>query len=103
MATQLTPEQRKQRIETIVKVLSVAGLCLILGPVYLTMLHGMEALVALGVFSAIGFVAINLIPAFARLVGNWRLKALKAVAAANPIESLELIYRDKMNALAASR
>jgi hypothetical protein len=53
MATQLTPEQRKQRIETIVKILSVAGLCLILGPVYLTMLHGMEALVALGVFSAV--------------------------------------------------
>jgi hypothetical protein len=104
MATQpLTPEQRKQRIETIVKILSVAGLCLILGPVYLTMLHGMEALVALGVFSAIGFVVINLIPAFARLVGNWRLKALKAVAAANPIENLEMIYRDKMNALAASR
>jgi len=48
-------------------------------------------------------VVINLIPAVARLVGNWRLKALKAVAAANPIENLEMIYRDKMNALAASR
>ena len=57
----------------------------------------------LGVFSAVAFVIINLIPAFARLVGNWRLKALKAVAAANPIENLEMIYRDKMNALAASR
>jgi hypothetical protein len=102
MQTQLTPEQRKQRIETIVKVLAVGGLCLILGPVYLTLLHGMAAIVALGVFSVIGFVVINLIPAFARLVGNWRLKALKAVAAANPIESLENVYKQKQEALAAS-
>lgn len=100
--TTLTPEQKKQRIETIVKILGVAGLCLVLGPIYLTLLHGMAALVALGVFSAIAFVIINFLPAFARLVGNWRLKALKAVAAANPIENLEMIYRDKKAALDAS-
>ena len=102
MTTQLTPEQRKQRIETLVKVLAVGGLCLILGPIYLTMLHGMAAIAALGIFSAVGFVVINLIPAFARLVGNWRLKALKAVASANPIENLEMIYKEKQEALAAS-
>lgn len=99
----LTPEQRTKRIETAVKIAGVGGLLLILGPVYLTLLHGMMALAALGITSAVGFVIINLIPAFARLVGNWRLKALKAVAAMNPIENLEMIMQAKQLALAASR
>jgi hypothetical protein len=98
----LTPEQKAQRIQTVVKVAALGGLLVILGPVYITMLHGMMALAALALTAAVSFVVINLIPAFARLVGNWRLKALKAVAAMNPIESLEIIYRDKQAALSAS-
>ncbi len=99
---QLTPEQKAQRIQTFAKVAGLGLLLLVLGPVYITMLHGMMALAALGIAAGVSFVVISLIPAFARLVGNWRLKALKAVAALNPIESLEIIYRDKQAALAAS-
>lgn len=99
MSNQLTLDQRKKRIETIVKVLGLAGLCLILGPVYITLLHGMAALVALGVASLIGFTVVNFLPAFAALIANWRLKALKAVAAQNPIETLENQYAQRQDAL----
>lgn len=96
-------EQKRKRVETIAKIAGLGVLCLVLGPVYLTLLHGITALAALTGCAAGGFVIINFIPAFARLVGNWRLKALKAVAAANPIENLEMIYNEKQQALAASR
>ena len=103
MSKSLTPEQRAQRIEGIVKIAGFVALLLVLGPLYLTLLHGMAALAALLLCGALGFVAINFIPALARLVGVWRLKALKAIAAANPIEILEQRYQEREQALLGIR
>ena len=91
-------ETKRKHIEMAMKVLGLGALCLILGPIYLTLLHGMAALVALGIASAVGFAVVNLLPAFAASVANWRLKALKAVAAANPIETLENQYAERESA-----
>lgn len=103
MSNQLTLEQRRKRIETAAKVIGLAGVCLLLGPVYIILLHGMAALFALGAAAVVGFVAVNFLPVFAYHVANWRLKALKAVAAANPIETLENQYAQRQQAILAIR
>lgn len=92
-------ETKRKHIETAMKILGLGALCLILGPVYLTLIHGLGALIALGIAAAGAFVVINLLPSFAAMVANWRLKAIKAVAAANPIETLENQYAERQNAL----
>ena len=96
-------ETKRKHIETAMKILGLGALCLILGPVYLTLLHGLGALIALGIAAAGAFVVINLLPSFAAMVANWRLKALKAVAAANPIETLENRYSQLKDALLKQR
>lgn len=96
-------ETKRKNIERWTKILTLGGLCLLLGPVFILMIKGMAALIALGITASIAFVAINFIPAFSALVANWRLKALKAVASANPIETLENRYADRCDALAKIR
>lgn len=96
-------ESKRKRIETVVKILALAGVCLVIGPFYLIMLHGLATLTALGIAFVVGFVAINFMPWFAAMIANWRLKALKYEASQNPIETLENQEADKMKALEASR
>jgi hypothetical protein len=102
MNKQINLEDRRKRIETLVKILGLAGVCLVLGPVYLIMMHGLAALTALGVAALFGFTAVQFLPVLSVQIANWRLKALKAVAAANPIETLENQYRQKQEALAVN-
>ena len=45
-------ETKRKHIETAMKILGLGALCLILGPVYLTLLHGLGALIALGIAAA---------------------------------------------------
>lgn len=96
-------EQKSQKIQKWTKIIAFGGLCLLLGPVYILMLQGIAALAALGIAAAVAVVAINLMPAFSVMVANWRLKSLKAAAAANPIETLENRYQERMAALAGIR
>ena len=96
-------ELKRKRIETLAKIGALVVTCLVLGPFYLTLLHGLGALFALFIAFGIGFVAINFMPWFAAMVANWRLKALKYEASVNPIETLENQEADKMKALAARR
>lgn len=103
MNNQLSIEERGKRIEKVVKVVGVAAVCIALSPVYVIMLHGMAALTALIIFTGIGSVAMSFLPVAARWLANMRLKALKAVAAANPIETLENIFSAKKDALDQSR
>jgi hypothetical protein len=99
MKPNLTPEQRKQRTENIVKVLSVLGLSLILGPFFFTILHGLGAIAALIVATAVLFTVWKFIPWFAMKIGNARLKAIKAEASKNPVETLQNQLVEKRNAL----
>lgn len=96
-------ENKRITIEKWSKRLGFVALCIFLGPFYLTILHGIGAIAALAVAGAIGLIGVNLLPAFSRMVANWKLKALKAVAAANPIETLENQYGERAEALISIR
>lgn len=100
MSTQLTPEQRKERTELIVKVAGLLGVCLVLGPLATTIAAGLGALAALGVGAAALFTVWKFLPWFAMKIGNARLKAIKAEAMKNPCETLQNQYVQKERALA---
>lgn len=62
------------------------------------------AFISLIVVSVTGLVVVNVgLPWFGVTLANWRLKALKAAAAMNPIETLENQYADRQTALLAIR
>jgi hypothetical protein len=103
MNTQLTPEQKKQRTELIIKVVGLLGVCILLGPLYLTILHGLGAIAALLVGAAALFTVTKFIPWFALKIGNARLKAIKAEAAKNPVETLQNDYLKRQSALGEFR
>ena len=99
MSTQLTPEQRKQRTELIVKVAGLLGVCLVLGPLATTIAAGLGALAALMVGAAGIFTVWKFLPWFGMKVGNWQLKSIKAEAMKNPCETLQNEYIKKQHAL----
>lgn len=76
------------------------GAAIIFAPFAMAAIKG-----AVGLLVAIGITATSyyLAPATGRLLANMRIKALKAVAAANPIETLENIYAEKKEALLKQR
>ena len=97
-------EQKRKRIQKVVEVLGFIGACIILGPLYLTIIHGLGALLALAVGIGVAALSVNvIIPWLAISFANWRLKAIKAAAAANPIEMLENQYKNKQEALIQRR
>jgi len=93
-------DQKRNRIETVVKILAVLAVGFFVAPVILITIKGLIGLVTAG---AIALVAINLTPWFSAVVANWRLKALKHEAAKNPIETLQNDYRRRVEALQAFR
>lgn len=99
MNSTLTPEQRKQRLETIVKVVGLLAIAVILGPLYLTILHGLGVIAALLVGVGVLFTVNKFLPYFALAIGNARLKAIKAEAAKNPVETLQNDYMKRQSAL----
>lgn len=99
MASELTPEQRKQRTELIVKIVGLLGVCLVLGPLAGTIAAGLGALAALLVGAAGIFVVWKFIPWFALKIGNARLKAIKAEAMKNPVETLQNQLVEKRKSL----
>jgi hypothetical protein len=96
-AQTLTPEQRAERVR---KLASIAGLALagfLFAPFAILTIKGLVSLIVVGV---IGLVTVNVgVPWFSYTLANWKLKALKSVAAANPIETLENIYQQRQEAL----
>lgn len=79
--------EKEAKIKTVATWGIGLGAMALLAPVVFLALQGVAALVA---FVVIGAVAVNLAPAFGRLVAAWRIKAIQAVAAANPIETQKL-------------
>jgi len=96
-------ELKRKRIETIVKIAGVIGITLILGPLYLVILHGIGALFALAIAGVIGVTFVNFLPLFAAQLAVWKLKSFKALAAANPIEIFEKRYAEKKEILLKQR
>jgi len=97
MATSIDLETRRKNIEKWAKVFGL-GICGILfAPFAIATITGLVSLIVVGV---IGLLVVNVgIPWFSVSLANWRLKSLKAAAAANPIETLENQYGDRQNAL----
>lgn len=89
-------ELKRKRIEGVVKIAALLGIGFIVAPFVYVAIGGLIGLLIAG---AIGIVAINFAPWFSMKVANWRLKALKAEAAANPIETMENLYKEKEEAL----
>jgi gas vesicle protein len=94
-------EQKRKRIETIAKVIGLCVAAFFFAPIAFLTIKGLVSLIVVGV---IALFTVNVgIPWFAISLANWRLKALKSAASANPIETLENQYKDRMDALAKIR
>ena len=89
-------ETKRQRIEMFVKIAALGVLGFVIAPFVFLSIKGLIGLLIAG---AISFTAIQFLPYFAALVGNWRLKALKHEASKNPVETLQNIYNEKDAAL----
>jgi len=101
MTTSADLEAKRQKIETIVKVLALAVAGFLFAPFAILTIKGLISLVVVAV---IGLGVVNIgIPWLGVTLANWRLKALKAAAAANPIETLENQYADREAALVKIR
>jgi len=90
-------EQKRKRIETIVKVIGLCIAGLLFAPIALMTIKGLVSLIVVGVIAL--FTVNVIVPWLAVSLANWRLKALKAAASANPIETLENQYKDRQDAL----
>jgi len=91
-------EQKKQRTETLVKLLIFSVIGFVVAPFVFIAIKGLVGLI---VAFVIAFAAIQFAPLVAVKIGNWRIKALKAEAAANPIETLETEWKRRKEELAA--
>lgn len=94
-------ELKRQRIEKWAKIAGLALAGFLFAPFAIATITGLVSLIVVAV---VGLLTVNIgIPWFAAKLANWRLKALKAEAAANPIETLENQYKDRENALVQIR
>ena len=100
MPNQLTPEQRKERLKLGLNIAAVAGICLLVGPFTVTILHGLGALLAIGITVGVAWVAMKFLGVFTLMISNAALKSMKAEATRNPVETLQTEYVKKQSALA---
>jgi len=94
-------ELKKQNIEKWVKVIGLGIAGFLFAPFAYLTITGIVSLIVVGLIGALVFYVG--VPWFATSIANWRLKALKAAAAANPIEMLENQYKEREIALVAIR
>jgi hypothetical protein len=92
----MTNEQKKQRIETIAKIAGAGVIGFVVAPFVFIAIKGLIGLIIAAIIS---FVAIQFLPVLALKVANWRLKAIKAEASANPVETLQNDYNTQKEAL----
>lgn len=93
-------DQKRQRIENLVKVALVLGVAFIVGPFIVAIVKGV---IGLAIAFAVSYFGVQFAPVFGVKVANWRLKALKAEAAKNPIETLERSLQNRTEALGSFR
>jgi hypothetical protein len=93
-------ELKRKRIETVVKILALLVVGFFVAPFVFISIKGLAGLAIAFILS---LTVLNFIPWFAAKLANWKLKALKAEASTNPIETLQNDYMARMNALASFR
>ena len=89
-------EKKRQRIELGVKIVSLLVVGFLVAPFVFVAIKGLVGLLVAG---AISLTAIQFAPYFAAKIANWRIKLIRAEAAANPIESLLNSYNIRQMAL----
>lgn len=77
---------------------AVAALAVIVAAPLITLL--VKGLVGLTIAAVVGFGAIAFAPVMGTQFAVWKIKGLKAVARANPVETLQTVYIEKQRALA---
>lgn len=82
-------EAKRRRIEGIVKVGGLCAAAFFVAPFVFIVIKGLLGMIAA---AAIGWGVIFFTPVVARMAANLRLKAIKAEAARNPIETLQNDY-----------
>lgn len=87
---------RKQKLATKVKWGLAALAALIVSPVIFMVVQG---LVGLAIAGVVGLAIISFSPVVAMKFANWKLKAIKAEAAANPVETMQNVYNEKERAV----
>lgn len=94
-------EIKRRRIETFGKVIGLGIAGFLFAPFAYATITGLISAIVVGV---IGLTVVHVgVPWFSISLANWRLKALKATAMANPIETLENDYKKKQENLVQSR
>lgn len=90
----LTPDQRRERIEKIVKWGSIGTICLLVSPIIFLVVKGMLGVL---IAFAVGSTAVAFAPWWSMKLANWRIKAIKAEATENPIPTLQnqLVQRQR--------
>ena len=89
-------EKKKKVIDLTVKGVGFAILGFVVAPFIFATIQGMAGLVIAG---GIALTVNAFIPYFSLKIANWRIQALKAEAAQNPIETLQNDYLIKKDAL----
>lgn len=92
---ELTLEQRRHRLGSILKIGTAAVACLIISPIIFGVIKGM---VGLAVSAAVGLTIVNLAPVLSMKLANWKIKAIVGEAKENPIETLTNVLIEKKKA-----
>lgn len=101
----MTPAEQEAKRNRIISIAKWGGLALavvlglgIMGPLIMV---GVKAGLALLAGGIVALGVANLAPVVGFRVANWKLKQIKAEAARNPVETLQLDYRKRQDALRA--
>lgn len=87
---------RKARLSSAVKWgLGIAAAVLISPVIFLAV----QGLIGLALAGIVGLAIINFAPVLGMKFANWKLKAIKAEAARNPVETMQAVYAEKAAAL----
>lgn len=92
-------KQRFERLSTGFKVAIVGAGILLAAPLVGLVFAGLMSAIGLLIGAVIVSAAIAFAPAWAMKLANWRMQAVKAEASANPIETMQVLYTEKMQAL----
>lgn len=84
---------KKQRIASIAKWSLAAIAALLVAPVIFMVVTGAVGLISAAV---VGLAVVNFAPAVSMKFANWKLKAIKAEANRNPIETLQNVFHVRM-------
>jgi hypothetical protein len=92
-------DARRERIATYAKWgLALAGAAIVAPVAFLAV----KGIIGLAIAAALGTVVIAFAQPFANTVANWRMKAIKAEAERNPIETMQNLYLAKAKELERS-